>query len=112
MSIPDEDLEVTPVLRNLDARFRWFGLQVEDAPFAVLPMLFVFALSIPFDFNPAWSLLVAVAILLALLIVKVGKPDNYIQMELALRFSPRRLSHKQRDDELDPFPLDAGLEKR
>jgi hypothetical protein len=111
-NLDDQPLDATPVFRKLDNRFNWGGLEIEDAPFAVLPMLLVFGGSIPFGYNPLWSLLVAAALLLGLILLKHGKPEGYLQTLLALRFSPRRLSHKEQDYLLDPFPLDDTLDRR
>jgi hypothetical protein len=108
----DDRVEVTPMLRNLDHRFRWFGVQLEDTPIAVVPMLLVFGLSIPFGYSPGWALLTAMALFAALILLKWGKPEGYLQTQLTLHFAPRRLSHKVRDLELDPFPLDAALASR
>ena len=108
----DTPLDVTPVLRSLDFRWNWFGLQLEDAPFALIPMLVAFGGSAVFDYSPFWSFLVAVAFGAAVVVLKWGKPEGFLQTQLILAFGKRRLSHKERDPELDPFPLDRNLEPR
>jgi hypothetical protein len=56
-----------------------------------------------------WGFITAAAVGGALVALKWRKPDDYLQTLIHTALAPRRLSHKERDAVILPFPLDAKL---
>jgi hypothetical protein len=102
----DVDLDLSPVYRNLEHRSSLFGLTPIDLPLVFIPGNLVLLAGVFIGFSSLWGVLVALALAAALIALKWRKPDDHIERMIAVAFTPRRLSHKQRDVLLRPFPLD------
>lgn len=108
---PDVPLERSPVFRNLDYRWAWYGLSFGDVPFVAVPGLVVLGMSLVVDLSAAWSLVVSGATATALVLLKWRRPEGALQVALHMALTPRRLSHKERDHAVRPFPLDEMQER-
>ena len=102
----DVDLDTSPVFRNLTHKSGLFGLTPLDLPFVFIPGNIVLLVGVLAGFSSLWGILVSVALAAALIAFKWRKPDDYLETMLVVAFTPRRLSHKERDVLLRPFPLD------
>ena len=101
-----EPLDMTPVYRNLSFRSAFFGLTPLDMPFMLVPASGVFLASMLFSFSSLWAVIGACAIGVGLIALKWRKPDDYLETLIHTALAPRRLSHKERDVVVVPFPLD------
>ena len=101
----DVDLERTPVFRNLDYQWSWYGLTLADIPWVLIPGAVLINFGVVFDISMAWSLVAMSGSAVSLLILKWRKPEGYVQGLIHMAFSPRCLSHKARDAQLQQFPL-------
>lgn len=101
----DVDLERTPVFRNLDYQWSWYGLSFADIPWVIIPGAVIINFGVVFDTNMLWAFVAMAGSAVALVILKWRKPEGYVQSLIHLAFSPRRLSHKARDKNLYQFPL-------
>jgi hypothetical protein len=108
----DVRLDSSPVFRNLDYRWSFYGLTLEDAPFVAMPGLVALGCTVLFDVSPLWAIVLVLASATALVALKWRKPEGYLQSIIHLALTPRRLSHKERDSGLRPFPLDQELKNR
>lgn len=104
----DVDLDLSPVYRNLEHRSSLFGLTPIDLPIIFVPGNVILVAGVFLGYSSLWGVLVAVAIAAALVAFKWRKPDDHIERMLATAFTPRRLSHKERDVLCRPFPLDEN----
>lgn len=101
----DVPLHSTPVYRNLDYRWSWYGLTLGDVPFAALPGLVLLAGSIIFEYSVFWAVFGFLAAAVGIALLKWRKPEGYIEVIIHLALTPRRLSHKERDRIVRPFPV-------
>lgn len=95
-------LHQTPIFRNLDYQTSWFGLTFDDLPFILAPIGLGMAGMIFFGLSPSIVLIIAVSTIVGLALLKYGKPKGYLWLLLESIFMPRHLSHKARDQQLDP----------
>ncbi len=95
-------IERTPIFRNLDYQTSWFGLTFDDLPFILAPIGLAMTAMIFFGLSPAIVLVVAVSSIVGMALFKYGKPKGYLWLLLESIFLPRHLSHKTRDQQLDP----------
>lgn len=108
----DVPLEGTPVFRNLDYKWSWYGLTFSDIPFVAMPGMVTLGSAVLFEFSAMWTFVVVAAAGAGLVALKWRKPDGYLETLIHLALTPRRLSHKERDTILRPFPLDQELRLR
>lgn len=107
-----EPLDVTPVYRNLAFKSGFLGLTPLDMPFMLVPASGVFLLSMLFSFSSLWAFILALAIGAGLSALKWRKPEDYLETLIHTALAPRRLSHKERDVVVLPFPLDERARRR
>ena len=93
----------TPIFRNLDYQTSWFGLTFDDMPFILAPIGLAILAMMFFGLPPAIVVVVAVGTLVGLATIKYGKPQGYLWLVLEALLMPRHLSHKARDQQLDPM---------
>lgn len=93
----DEPLMSTPVFRNLDYKWSWFGLSLFDLPLIVAPVFLLQGASVVWDVDPLWVPFVLLASAAFVVLLKWRKPEGYVETALIGLFAPRRLSHKARD---------------
>lgn len=105
MTSSDVPIERSVVFRNLSYKFRWAGLEFADLPFIAAPTVFVVGICMVLGLSPLWGGAVGAVVAVGILLLKRGKPEGYLPMLLVLMFAPRRLSHKERDVVLGPFPI-------
>ncbi|MCC7075074.1 MAG: hypothetical protein IT383_27425 [Deltaproteobacteria bacterium] len=108
----DVPLDASPVYRNLSHKSAVFGLTPLDLPFIFVPGNVVLLLGVFLGFSSLWGVLLSLAIAAALVALKWRKPDDYLERMLLVAFTPRRLSHKERDVMLRPLPLDRRGDPR
>ena len=108
----DSPLDVSPVYRNLTHKSALFGLTPIDLPLIFVPGNVVLLAGVFVGFSSLWGVLVSVALAAALVAFKWRKPENHLETMLAVAFTPRRLSHKERDTLLRPFPFDRDGRRR
>jgi hypothetical protein len=101
----DVELEHSPVYRNLGHKSALFGLTPIDLPFIFLPGNVVLLAGVACGFSTLWGVLLSAALAAALIAFKWRKPDDYLETTLLVAFTPRHLSHKERDLLIRPFPL-------
>ena len=102
----DVPLESSPVYRNLMHKSSVLGLTPIDLPFIFIPGNVVLLAGVFLGFSSLWGVLASLTIAAALVAFKWRQPDDYLETSLLVAFTPRRLSHKERDLLLRPFPLD------
>lgn len=102
----DVPLDLSPVYRNLAHKSAIFGLTPLDLPIIFVPGNLVLLAGVFVGFSSLWGVVLSVAIAAALIAFKWRKPDDYLETMLLVAFTPRRLSHKERDLLVRPFPLD------
>lgn len=102
----DVPLDLSPVYRNLAHKSAIYGLTPLDLPFIFVPGNVVLVAGVFHGFSSLWGVVLSLAIAAALVAFKWRKPDDYLEIMLLVAFTPRRLSHKERDLMLRPFPLD------
>jgi len=108
----DVPLELSPVYRNLSHNSSVLGLTPIDLPLIFVPGNLILLTGVFVGFSSLWGVLASLAIAAALVAFKWRKPDDYLETMLVVAFTPRRLSHKQRDVLLRPFPIDhRGLRR-
>lgn len=107
-----EPLDTTPVYRNLTFRSAFFGLTPLDMPVMLVPGGAVFLASMLFGVSTIWGFITAMAVGAGLIALKWRKPDDYLETLIHTALAPRRLSHKERDAVVLPFPLDGSLRVR
>lgn len=107
-----EPLLTSPVFRNLEHRTSFLGLTPFDVPLIMGPGTIVFLVTVVVGASSLWSVLVSCAVAAALVAIKWRKPPHYLQTTVQAWLLPRRLSHKERDVALVPFPFAARLESR
>jgi len=108
----DVHLDTTPVFRNLDYRWSWYGLSLADIPFVAMPGISALGAAVLFEFSTLWAFVVVIAAAVGIAVLKWRKPEGYLESLIHLALTPRRLSHKERDSALRPFPLDRELKPR
>lgn len=99
-----EPLDSTPVYRNLVFRSSFFGLTPFDLPLMLVPGGVTFLVSMLVGFSTMWGFIVAATVGASLVTLKWRKPDDYLETLVHVAFAPRRLSHKERDVVVLPFP--------
>jgi hypothetical protein len=107
-----EPLDSTPVYRNLTFQTAFFGLTPLDMPLMLVPGGIVFLGCMLAGLSTMWGLITAAAVGAALVALKWRKPDDYLLTLIHTALAPRRLSHKERDAVVLPFPLDGSLRVR
>ena len=105
-------LERVAVPEKLDWRWSWYGLTFSDVPFVAVPGLVLLGAAVVFDTSTAWAFIGSAAAAVGLLVLKWRKPTDYLERLIHVALAPRRLSHKERDTGLRPFPLDRDLRPR
>jgi hypothetical protein len=110
--MPDVPLDASPVYRNLAHRTSIFGLTPIDLPLVFIPGNIVLLVSVFIGFSSLWGVVLSLSIAAALVAFKWRKPEHYLETAIAVVFTPRRLSHKERDRILRPFPLDRSGARR
>lgn len=104
----DDPLLSTPVFRNLDYKWSWFGLSLFDLPLIVAPVFLLQGASVVWDVDPLWVPFVLVGSAAFVVLLKWRRPEGYIETALIGLFAPRRLSHKERDKYSLPLFLQAA----
>ena len=105
-------LRRVPVPEKLDWRWSWYGLTFGDIPFVAVPGLVLLGGAVVFDISTAWAFIGLAATAAGMLVLKWRKPTDYLERLIHVALAPRRLSHKERDTGLRPFPLDRDLRPR
>jgi len=105
MSEHDELLRRTRLYRNLDWRWSWYGLSFEDLPLIAAPGFLVVTGAAIFGYALSWSLVATVVAVVFVAALKWRKPPGFFERLLFAALMPRRLSSKERDELLPPFPL-------
>ena len=108
----DVPLDVSPVYRNLVHKSAVLGLTPLDLPIIFIPGNLVLLTGVAIGFSSLWGVVVSGSLAAALIAFKWRKSDDYLETMLLVAFTPRRLSHKQRDLLVRPFPLDRQGARR
>ena len=108
----DAPLDISPVYRNLTHKSSVLGLTPIDLPFIFIPGNLVLLTSVFVGFSSLWGVLASASIGAALVAFKWRKPEHYLETAIVVAFTPRRLSHKERDIMLRPFPIDRRGARR
>lgn len=108
----DVPLDLSPVYRNLTHRSSVLGLTPLDLPIIFVPGNLILLAGVFVGFPSLWGVVASLAIAAALIAFKWRKPDDYLETMLFVAFTPRRLSHKERDLLVRPFPLNRRGEPR
>lgn len=108
----DVALEASPVYRNLSHKSAVLGLTPIDLPFIFVPGNLILVAGVFVGFSSLWGVLASLAIAAALIAFKWRRPDDHLETMLLVAFTPRRLSHKERDLLSRPFPLDHRGQRR
>jgi hypothetical protein len=111
------ELQATPVQRNLRFRAWFYGIGPLELPFMLVPAATVGFICEPLGLSSGWALITAVGIGAALVVLKWNKPDDYVETLLMVAFSPRRLSHKEKESLVAPCAVrlpsrSSGPERR
>lgn len=107
-----EPLDTTPVYRNLKFQSSFFGLTPLDMPLMLVPGGIVFLGCMAVGASTMWGFVSSLAVGAALVALKWRRPEDYVETLVHVALSPRRLSHKERDRIVLPFPLDKQLAPR
>lgn len=105
-------LDRAQVPDKLDWKWSWYGLAFGDIPFVAVPGLVLLAAAVIFETSTAWAFIGVASTAVALVVLKWRKPPDYLECLIHVALAPRRLSHKERDMGLRPFPLDRELRPR
>lgn len=102
----DERLNQSPVFRNLDYKWSFFGLNVTDIPLVLIPVFILEAVSIFVKVDAIWIPTTLIASMAFVVLLKWRRPEGYIESLLVGLFAPRRYSHRLRDEyKLPPLPV-------
>ena len=96
----------TRIFRNLHYRWTFAGLGMEDLAVIALPSSVLIAPVTALGISLSWLVVLAIATAGVLAIVKRNRPPGYLEAQISIHTTPPRFSHKERDRDVGPFPLE------